>query len=992
MLSYGVIAMGDVNEAIHLSQYRHKAWRASEGWYDGAAYSIAQGPDGYLWVGTESGVFRFDGVKFEPFRPNPDKPIGATYGLLAGQDGSMWMASASGLRVWQDAHLIEIAGSGQYISSVYQDRSGQIWFTRGIHADSGPICRLKPSNIPECFNEADGLATHYAQKIVQDSDGYYWIAAGTLTRWKPGSKGTEFFTKELSAFGTGWGVQCLMIDSDGSLLAGLTVAGETAGLQRFKDNKWSAVKTSGFDGSKASATRVFRDRLGSLWVAPVTSAELVRLSDGNTEHFDEAKGLTSNTIQAITEDREGTIWIATATGIDSFARPTILSYWAKDGSRLEANTLLTAPSGALLVGTPRVTKVEDNAVDPLPLFINDPELHKVNAMLVDHQDRLWVAAYDTIAMTDGGKRYSIADSTGLKHLGSGDIVKSIAEDANQIIWAYIVGKDIDRLVTLSPRGVVNVRLEPKRDRLRWIVPDRTGGLWIAGISDHLLYMKDGRETVESIPHVANGLEVNEMVLGPDGTLLISSTQGLITLKDDKWRAFGVANGLNCPSVDSTVVSNDGAAWLSTHCGLMRVSKKELNQSAGPYQSHVMPKTYGTLDGWQPAVSIATNKSAKTKDGRLWFAGFVSLQMIDPSSLVNNPIKPLLAIERVYGDRRQFKAGGKVIIPPGTGEIQIDYTALSLVEPRTMNFRYRLMGHNTDWQDPGTRRQAFYNDLAPGPYRFEVIASNNEGVWNTDPAFVELDVLPMFYQTVLFKVICVMVAAAAIGAAYLLRVRQITRVIEHTHRERTMERESIARDLHDTFFQTIQSLFLRFHTAMIQLPAIDSQARDKFDAILRDSDLAMAEGRKMFLEPPLIESDKIELGVAFERIAAEFSTAYGIACSVTCRLEPRPIKPAVMGEAYKLGREALYNAFRHSNASGIQVVISYGANYFTLSVRDDGRGFVHPTKSTDEPSTRWGLRNMALRARALGGKLDITSESGQGTEVKLVIPAALTYLQ
>ena len=331
-----------------------------------------------------------------------------------------------------------------------------------------------------------------------------------------------------------------------------------------------------------------------------------------------------------------------------------------------------------------------------------------------------------------------------------------------------------------------------------------------------------------------------------------------------------------------------------------------------------------------------------------------------------------------------------MVPPKTAELQIDYTALSLVEPKTMNFKYRLVGHDADWQDPGTRRQAFYNDLTPGRYTFEVIASNNDGVWNTDPASVELNVLPTFFQTLLFKLICAVAIAATLWGAYLLRIRQVTRVIQLTHRERTLERESIARDLHDTFFQTMQSLFLRFHSTMMQLPESDTETRGKLDVILRDSDRAMAEGRKMFLETPLIENNDVELGIVFERIAAEFSTAYGIACSVTRRFEPRAIRPSVIGEAYKLGREALYNAFRHANASAIEVIISYGADQFTVSVKDDGRGFDLQERTDSEASTRWGLKNMALRAKALGGNLHIVSHKGRGTVVELVLPAALSY--
>ncbi len=335
---------------LQLRQYRHKAWRTSDGWFEGAVNALAQGTDGYLWVGTSHGAYRFDGVRFEPYLPAGHKPFGFVYAFLATREGAVWIAAESGLSVWKDGALVDIPSAGAQITSVSADRDGTVWVTRnGVKDGSGPVCRVTQAKTLKCFGEPDGIATHYAQNIVQDARGDYWIAAGAVTRWRPGSKGTVFFSDELSGFGTGWGVQTLMIDTDGSVLAGLSVSGKTAGLQRYKDGHWSAVATRTFDGSVHSAGRLFRDHEGALWVYTLDDS-LGRVDGDRFELFGPAQGLSGETVSAILEDREETIWVATDRGIDSFTRPAVVTFTEKDGTWIHSNLLFADADGALWLG------------------------------------------------------------------------------------------------------------------------------------------------------------------------------------------------------------------------------------------------------------------------------------------------------------------------------------------------------------------------------------------------------------------------------------------------------------------------------------------------------------------------------------------------------------------------------------------------------------------------------------------------------------------
>ena len=912
------------------------------------------------------------------------------YAFLATTEGAVWIAAEAGLSVWKDGALIDIPSAGAQITSVSADRDGTVWVTRnGVKDGTGPVCLVTQAKTLKCFGERDGIATHYAQNIVQDAHGDYWIAAGAVTRWRPGSKGTVFFSDELSGFGTGWGVQTLMIDTDGTVLAGLSVSGKTAGLQRYKDGHWAAVMTSSFDGSVHSAGRMFRDHEGALWVYTLDDS-LGRVDGDRFELFGPAQGLSGDTVSAILQDREETIWVATNKGIDSFTRPAVVTFTEKDGTWIHSNLLFTDADGALWLGRSTLARFVAGEAQLHPGFTTQNGSKRVTAMLQDHDGRLWVAIYDTVYLVRGDEVTKIHDSSGLDHLVDGDIVKSIVEDAHRNLWAYIVGKDVDRLVRISPDGIVDVRVDRKVDRLRWLAADKQGGLWLAGENDRLLRLEDGREETYRIPSVVSGLEVNELLLDPNDALLLSTTQGLVIFKAREWHAVGTTNGLPCAGVDSTVLAGNGDAWLSTRCSLVHIAKADLAGLGTPFQGTVPQTSYGALDGWAGSISIASHKSIRAGDGKLWFSNIAALQMIDPQQLADNPMQPPIRIERIVADRRTYDPSGTVTIPPDPKSVQFDYTALSLVEPRKMHFKYRLVGHDLAWQDPGLRRQAFYNDLGPGAYRFEVMASNDMGRWTTEATGIAFTIEPTFFQTTAFKVVCALVFIGFVWLAYIVRIRQVTRTVEKTARDRALERQRIARDLHDTFFQTMQSLFLRVHTAMNQLPEASRVQKDGFDAILRDSDRAMAEGRDMFLDAALHESGDEDLGALLEKIGAEFSSAYGVPYSVSHSSEPRALKPAVRDEVYKLGREALYNAFRHANASGIRVDVTYGERSFVLRISDDGGGFDASGLSATGGPARWGMKGMAERARTLGGTLSVASGLAQGTQIELVVDAAHAY--
>ena len=397
----------------------------------------------------------------------------------------------------------------------------------------------------------------------------------------------------------------------------------------------------------------------------------------------------------------------------------------------------------------------------------------------------------------------------------------------------------------------------------------------------------------------------------------------------------------------------------------------------------------------PAVSVRWSRSQS--DGRLWFKGVEGLSVIDPSRIAVNTVPPPVAIEQITADRTRYdRAGANTLIglPARTRDLQIDYTALSFVAPEKVRFRYKLENHDADWQDVGGRRQAFYNDLPPGTYRFRVIASNNSGVWNEAGAFLDFSIAPAYYQTTWFRSASVAAVLALFVAAYRFRVRQIARDFNLRLDERVNERTRIARELHDTLLQSFQGSMLRFQSARNLLPADPAKAVEALDGALDRADQAIVEGRDAIqnLRSATVAN---ELAQAMTTLAEELTndpnSERGTPPMFSMSVEgsPRDLHPIVRDDIHRIAREALRNAFRHAQAEHIEAEVTYGAREVRVRIRDDGKG-IDPQHLKAGRERHWGLTNMRERARQIGSELRLWSEVGVGTEVELRIPGSLAY--
>jgi signal transduction histidine kinase len=527
---------------------------------------------------------------------------------------------------------------------------------------------------------------------------------------------------------------------------------------------------------------------------------------------------------------------------------------------------------------------------------------------------------------------------------------------------------------------------------RKLVADPQSGIWLGLVNGDLARFRSGK--TEIFPFAGHpDSRVLALTASSDGSILGATAFGVIGWKNGKQQILTVRNGLPCDGIDALISDNQSDLWLHAECGLIEIANDEVQRWWGRPESRLKVRVFDASDGVQTGVGHF-NTSARTQDGRLWFANGTLLQMIDPAHMAGNTVAPPVHVDLIVADRKSYSPQEGLSLPPLTRDLEIDYTALSFVLPQKVFFRYMLDGRDTRWEEPGTRRQAFYNDLPPGHYRFRVIACNNDGVWNEVGATLEFNILPAFYQTKWFVLFCVAATACLAWMAYRYRVRQVTGRLDMQFRERLSERTRIARELHDTLLQSFQGLVLNFQRARNLLPDRSAEAIQTLDKALDGAEQAIVEGRDAIHDlrslAPAAQGLAEEITALGEELIAEDTNKDPAQFRVVIEGSAQVLHPNVHVEIYRIAREALRNAAIHSQARLIETEIAYSDKLFRLRIRDDGKGLDPNLRDQGERTGHWGLRGMRERAQRLGGELDIWSEPGAGTEVELRIPGSIVY--
>ena len=561
---------------------------------------------------------------------------------------------------------------------------------------------------------------------------------------------------------------------------------------------------------------------------------------------------------------------------------------------------------------------------------------------------------------------------------------SIAEDSQHNIWVESAGPP-GTLVLIQNLKVRQQFPAPAMPLARKIVADAQGGIWLGLTIGDLARYRDGQVNTFTFGHHPN-TRVRAIIAASDGPILGATAFGIVGWKNGKQQILTVQNGLPCNTVN-TLISDDAAnLWLNAECGLIEIPKQQMQLWWEHPETKLSLRFFDVLDGAEPGWA-PFNASAKTPDGRLWFTNSSVVQVIDPAHIPENTLPPPVDISALVADRKAYLPESAVRLPARTRDLEIDYTALSFVAPQKVRFRYMLEGHDAGWQEPGTRRQAFFNDLPPGAYRFRVTACNNDGVWNEAGAFLDFSILPAYYQTAWFRALCVAAFLLLLWFIYRMRVRQVARAMSNRFDERMSERTRIARDFHDTYLQTIQGSKLVADSALKQSPD-PTRMRGALEQLSGWLGRATEEGRAALSSLRTSSTEKNDLAAAFQRAIDECRINSSVEASFTLAGDVSEMHPIVRDEVYRIGYEAIRNACVHSQATNLRVDLAY-ADDLTLRVRDNGVG-INPAIVDEGKEGHFGLQGMRERARRIMAKFTINNSPGSGSEITLVVPGSIIY--
>jgi diguanylate cyclase (GGDEF)-like protein len=753
-----------LDPALQMTQYVHRSWSSNDGLPQDSINGIAQTRDGYLWMATQEGLARFDGVEFVTFDArNTGGVVGNfMYTVFVDRNGTLWAGGGDGLIRYDGngrfSKFVPAGGwpgtSAKYIS---EDTSGNLWIGLGTDSpnEGRGMVRYR-DNRAQLFTTRDGLASNQVYETAAAADGSIWIGTSAgLNVMRDGRITLHEFSKTLPD----QKVRVLLIDRRNALWAGTP-----NGLARIERGKVSTFKKD--DGLPSNdILSLYEDGDGVLWVG--TGAGLARFSHDRFETGAKIAGVADDAIFAIFEDREKNLWIGTHVGgLHKLRGAKFTPYGPPEGLVGEnVHAILEDRTGNIWVGTSPggVSIIEGGAGGKVAL---PAEVVQLDARSI-HQSRdgsMWLGSRNELLSISAGKVTHHGVRNGLP---SAD-VKIIFEDRKGTLW---FGTE-NGLGSFDGKRFSAMKMPADAPQVvRIIHEDRGGRLWIGG-SDGFGYFENGRYTAMT-RHEAPYANVQAVLEDREGTMWFTTWgQGLFSWRDGVLENYVAAQGLFDDVAWSVLEDDHGNLWLGSNRGIFRVAKKALHDLAAKRSAKVGIRVFGTVDGMRKRETNAGGRSAiRTRDGRLWFGTTAGVVMVNPQRLPTNTLPPPVVIEHFVANEKLVAAAGLMNLAPGTLSIEIQYAGLSLVAPERVRYRYRLEGFDDHWIDASTRHKAFYTNIDPGLYRFHVTAANDDGVWNDEGTSIEFRLRPYFYQSPWF-ILLVVVAVLLLGAALkALRERQ-----------------------------------------------------------------------------------------------------------------------------------------------------------------------------------------------------------------------------
>jgi signal transduction histidine kinase/ligand-binding sensor domain-containing protein len=917
--------------------------------------AILQTRDGFLWIATSNGLTRFDGRHFSDVSFAHDLRIQS---MAEGADGDLWLGMRNGIRRLSP-HIFDKTGEPQMTD----------YHLGGL--GSGSILRL-----------------HFAR------DGTLWAGSSNgLYRWNGAG-----FTEIVS------GINASRIEE--TLDRHILVPSRQGFLEwdgaRAVDHPEIAPQLGlGPD----QVYQVVQDRQGAMWFSAERGLfrrlgrSMTRVSGAGSA------GASFETY----EDHNGNLWISMASGVYRVRGDSLEAF--APGTQCRA--LLADRDGGLWIGTngSGLIHVKDRTVN---MFTTADGLRSdiVMAVLTDHSGKLWVAGNcGGIAWFDGTRFHPAADKG-----HRADCAYSLAEDRNHDIF---VGTYADGLFRLHNGQLTEYLKAPDlpSDIVVGLLSARDGSLWIA-TPRGLTRMRDGRLRTYTTADGLSSDSVDNIFQDSEGTIWAGTSNGVNRLVGDRFslvqagyfakilgeyrgniyiglrdRVIRIERGKISETFPGllawSMIARFDELWLAAQDGILRTTAEDLSRWENDRGEPLDYTKFTRTDGMQSAecTSAGGPHMTITADGRLWVATEQGLARIDLPHLQRNADKTSVYIRDIIVGRNTQQPGDRLVLPAGTSHVELDFDPVELSSPDRIRLQYRLDGVDDEWLDAPGSHVATYSSMPPGPHTFHVRATNRDGVWDRVGTSYLVMQQPYVYQTAWFRALSVAAMLAVLWGLYRYRMRQVAREFNVRLEERVSERTRLARDLHDTLLQSFQGLMLRFQVVDDLLP--EGKAKEQLEQALHRADEAIAEGRNAVYDLRSSATTANDLAQAVKSLGDELATTDSAAFHLVVEGTPRHLHPIIRDEIYRITREALRNAFSHGRAHHIETEITYGKRAFRLRIRDDGEGIPPEILKEGRPG-HYGLSGMRERAKKTGGKLDIWSGAGAGTEIELSIAGSIAY--
>ena len=968
-----------------------------EGWQQSTVTAIVQGPEGYLWLGSYHGLVRFDGVRFTVFNSGntPGLVNGLITSLMEDDRGWLWIGHETGeLTQYRAGEFKPVAlpegWPGGVIEAIGQDEAQDVWLLN----NSGTLFRVRDGALAQCPGGGKGAAGKAC--LVRGTDRSLWVVSnGIAAVLKNGSPVQIQFEPGNSAF------YCEQIAP--AREGGLWVFG-AGRLREWKDGKWSR-ELSDWPGDSGTVSVIMEAQSGDVFVGTQQHGLFLLHQDSTPDHFSHTNGLSKDWVRALHEDREGNIWVGTGGGLDVLRhRKIIVLNPADQWAGCSVLSLAFDKEGAAWIGTEGAGLYRYAGGQWQTFGLEQGVSNMFVWSVCETRDsRLLVGTWGGGLLTSDGEQFHAEP-------GSGQIaapVLSMLEGKKGELWI----------------GTTSGLYRSEHGRVSWfagkdqlVLPDvraiaeaDDGSIWFGMSGGGLGRLKEG---VLKQFRKSDGTGSNFILClhtDADGTLWYGSADnGLGRWKDGKFSNITPAHGLPSEVICHIVQDDAGFLWMSSHRGIFRISHEELNKCADGLATSIQCLVYGRNAGLPSLTCSGGFQPGATKapDGRLWFPTAKGVAIVNPLEITTNKVVPPVLIEALVADGEvvgplpevgtKRDPGGTLQIRPGKRRFDIQYTGLSFTAPGKVRFRYRLEGLENEWQEAGTKRTAEYRYLKPGGYRFQVIACNNDNVWNNTGATLSFTVLPYFWQTTWFQSACVLVLGASFGTAIFLGSRHRLRVrLDQLERQRSIERERtrIARDIHDDLGASLTRINMLSQSVRSELDATHQATADVESIHATARELTRAMDEIVWAVNP--KHDTLDSLVTYlGRYAQSFLNGAGLRCrlDVPLNLPPATLTAEARHNLFLTLKEALNNVVKHAQGSEVTVSLTLSSRQFALVVSDNGCGFddvVLQSNQQDSSPGRLsggnGLSNMKRRLEEIGGHCSWESNPGQGTRLELRVP-------